>query len=245
MSPASTSTYRPMKRRRRTATAVLAGDFEPRPCRDVLTSLLNGVPPYPELENRGWEKKRKADVLTDETTGQGAAKKKRGRPRKVRRPESTPTMPPAVAALAPAPAPVATLPPPLSPTPMRSVAPAPFDISVFGSRTVIHVLSQNRARSLTPPPMPSSPPTTPGPSISSSVSLVSSKRLHTPDDYPDLQSPTSPQPPRERKRRPSARKGWKGWVEVSDDEEDTSKRIKLDDPVPVTEEKRLRSGRAR
>ncbi len=34
------------KRRRRTATSVLAGNFDPRPlaARDVLTSLLNGVP---------------------------------------------------------------------------------------------------------------------------------------------------------------------------------------------------------
>lgn len=36
----------PLKRRRRTATSVLAGDFEPRPPRDILTSLLNGVKPY-------------------------------------------------------------------------------------------------------------------------------------------------------------------------------------------------------
>jgi len=36
----------PLKRRRRTATSVLAGDFDPRPQRDILTSLLNGVKPY-------------------------------------------------------------------------------------------------------------------------------------------------------------------------------------------------------
>lgn len=35
-----------LKRRRRTATSVLAGDFNPRPPRDILTSLLNGVKPY-------------------------------------------------------------------------------------------------------------------------------------------------------------------------------------------------------
>ncbi|KAH9973898.1 hypothetical protein BGW80DRAFT_1307036 [Lactifluus volemus] len=39
------------KRRRRTATSVLAGDFDPRPPRDVLTSLLNGVPRYLVVES--------------------------------------------------------------------------------------------------------------------------------------------------------------------------------------------------
>ena len=41
--PPFLSTIPPHKRRRRTATSVLAGDFDPRPPRDVLTSLLNGV----------------------------------------------------------------------------------------------------------------------------------------------------------------------------------------------------------
>ncbi|KAF8138084.1 hypothetical protein K438DRAFT_2030796 [Mycena galopus ATCC 62051] len=39
----------PYKRSRRTATTVLAGDFDVRPSRDVLTSLLNGVGPYTPL----------------------------------------------------------------------------------------------------------------------------------------------------------------------------------------------------
>ncbi|KZV60104.1 hypothetical protein PENSPDRAFT_671904 [Peniophora sp. CONT] len=242
MFSASSSTYRPLKRRRRTATSVMAGDFDAKPRRDVLTSVLNGVPPNPEAENRGWEEKKRPErVVLDVVATPEVAKKKRGRPPKVRpkAPDAADATPTA-AVNAANPAPVAN--PVIStPTPVRPLAGTPFDTSAFGSRTVIHMLSQNRARSLTPPPMPSSPPTTPGPSISSSTSQVSSKRLRTPDD---LDMPSSmPQPPKERKPRQSARKGWKGWVEISDDEEDTSKRIKLDDPVPVLKEKRLRSGR--
>jgi hypothetical protein len=36
--------------RRRTATAVLAGEFDEKPPRDVLTSVLNGVPVYEAVE---------------------------------------------------------------------------------------------------------------------------------------------------------------------------------------------------
>lgn len=208
----------------------------------MLTSVLNGVPSNPEAENRGWEEKKRPERIIVEATPE--VKRKRGRPPKVRPKapdaDATPTAsaPGATAASAGAPGadPVIS-----TPTPVRALAHTPFDLTAFGTRTVIHMLSQNRARSLTPPPMQSSPPTTPGPSISSSTSQVSSKRLRTPDDL-DM-PPPSPQPPKERKRRQSTRKGWKGWVEISDDEEDTSKRIKLDDPVPVLKEKRLRSGR--
>jgi hypothetical protein len=49
----------PLKRRRRTATSVLAGEFDPRPERDVLSSVLNGVKPYrPPLTERDLEEKR-------------------------------------------------------------------------------------------------------------------------------------------------------------------------------------------
>jgi hypothetical protein len=49
--PTHPSTIPPHKRRRRTATSVFAGDFDPRPPRDVLTSLLNGVPRYAPVES--------------------------------------------------------------------------------------------------------------------------------------------------------------------------------------------------
>ena len=47
-------------KRRRTATAVLAGDFDPRPPRDVLTSVLNGVPVYDPAEKAELEEERRA-----------------------------------------------------------------------------------------------------------------------------------------------------------------------------------------
>lgn len=224
----------------------MAGDCDLRPRRDVLTSVLNGVPPNPEAENMGWEEKKRPERIIQEleVASSEIPKKKRGRPPKIRpkAPDAlaTPTTPALGATTTSASAPVAN--PVIStPTPVRPLAGTPFDVTSFGGRTVIQMLSQGRARSLTPPLMQSSPPTTPGPSISSSTSQVSSKRLRTPDDL-DM-PPPSPQPPKERRRRQSTRKGWKGWVEISDDEEDTSKRIKLDDPVPVLKEKRLRSGR--
>jgi hypothetical protein len=49
--PPLPSPFHPHKRRRRTATSVLVGDFDPRPARDVLTSLLNGVPRYTAVES--------------------------------------------------------------------------------------------------------------------------------------------------------------------------------------------------
>src|SRR6266576_6576412 len=42
--------FNPAKRMRRNATAVMAGTFDPRPPRDALTSLLNGVGPYKVVE---------------------------------------------------------------------------------------------------------------------------------------------------------------------------------------------------
>ncbi|VDB90979.1 unnamed protein product [Peniophora sp. CBMAI 1063] len=240
MFSASSSTYRPLKRRRRTATSVMAGDFDPRPRRDVLTSVLNGVPPNPEAENLGWEEKKRPERVIQDIAAASPeiAKKRRGRPPKARPSAPHARLATPISAVAPA---AAANPVISTPTPVRPLAGTPFDTTSFGGRTVIQMLSQGRARSLTPPPMPSSPPTTPGPSISSSTSQVSSKRLNTPDDL-DMPPPAPPQP-KERKRRESARKGWKGWVEISDDEEDTSKRIKLDDPVVILKEKRLRSGR--
>jgi hypothetical protein len=113
---------------------------------------------------------------------------------------------------------------------------------------VLRLATTQRSVSVTPPPMPSSPPTTPGPSISSSTSRTSSKRPHTPeDDYSDLDEShdIDPEVPpslhRPRKKRPATRKGWKGWVEGSPPP--SEKLIKLDD-VQVLEERRTRSGKS-
>ncbi|KAJ3515751.1 hypothetical protein NMY22_g14372 [Coprinellus aureogranulatus] len=89
------------------------------------------------------------------------------------------------------------------------------------------------------------PECTPGPSISSATSHESLKRLHTPDDDEDIDSrhvtaSAPPRPPRERKKRVAARKGWKGWVEGSPPP--SEKLINLD-AVPILHERRTRSGK--
>lgn len=75
----------PLKRRRRTATSVLAGDFDPRPQRDVLTHLLNGVRPYrppltPEelIEKEVAREKRRERERLGEAERERRRKEKRG-----------------------------------------------------------------------------------------------------------------------------------------------------------------------
>lgn len=46
-----------------------------------------------------------------------------------------------------------------------------------------------------------------------------------------------------RRRKSSARKGWKGWVEVEDDTPQPPTLIKLDAPAPILPERRTRSGK--
>ena len=64
---------RPTKRMRRTATAVLAGQFDPRPARDVLTSLLNGVGPYRPIEGEEEEKRLKRRERKEKNEADAAA----------------------------------------------------------------------------------------------------------------------------------------------------------------------------
>jgi hypothetical protein len=239
------SYYPPFKRRRRTATSVCAGDFDPRPHRDVLTSVLNGVPPNPEAEARGMEDDRikpgyynpQPRPVEAPVVEQQPQKKKRGRPPKVRSPQIASDATPV-----PFSAPVISSAPSAEQKPRKPA----LDPQIYGARPIVHLPSRQRSLSVTPPPMPSSPPTTPGPSISSNTSFVSSKRPHTPDDDVPLFSMLSPtlppSVPRPRKKRPQTRKGWKGWVEVSDDEEDTSKLISSDAPVVISLERKTRSG---
>lgn len=149
--------------------------------------------------------------------------------------------------------------PPALPAPATLVekhkAPAPpvarpQPSSFWQARPQIVIPSLQRSASFSPPPMPgmqSSPPTTPGPSISSRTSATSSKRPYTPDDFDELtdrQGSVDSQPPppkKERKKRAAARKGWKGWVEGSPPP--SEKLINLD-AVTVLAERKTRSGKS-
>ena len=220
----------PHKRRRRTATSVMAGDFDPRPPRDVLTSLLNGVPRYALVESADDMKREKR-------------RDKKARESLKKRAKSAQDEPVIGDSNA-----HHDIVPSIADTTFHSkdFLFDPSSSSAWGSRPVLRLATTQRSVSVTPPPMPSSPPTTPGPSISSSTSRTSSKRPHTPDDDSDLDEShyidgELTAPPRPRKKRPAARKGWKGWVEGSPPP--SEKLIKLDD-VQVLEERRTRSGKS-
>ena len=221
----------PYKRRRRTATSVLAGDFDPRPTRDVLTSLHNGVPRYTAVESTADLKRERRRSKKARESVKKRAKSAQEEPVNGESGAHHDTIP--------------------------SIADTTLHAndflfntsssSAWGSRPVLRLATTQRSVSVTPPPMPSSPPTTPGPSISSSTSRTSSKRPHTPgDDDSDLDesdgiTEVAPLRRRSRKKRPAARKGWKGWVEGSPPP--SEKLIKLDD-VQVLEERRTRSGKS-
>lgn|SRR6266850_1757661 len=227
--PLHPSTIPPHKRRRRTATSVLAGDFDPRPSRDVLTSLLNGVPRYAAVESADdMKRERRRDKKARESFKK-RAKSAQDEPVNGESGARRDTVPS------------------IADTTLHSKD-FPFDpssSSAWGSRPVLRLATTQRSVSVTPPPMPSSPPTTPGPSISSSTSRTSSKRPHTPGDDSDSDEShtvgSGPSLPRPRKKRPAARKGWKGWVEGSPPP--SKKLIKLDQ-VQVLEERRTRSGKS-
>ncbi|KAJ6595781.1 hypothetical protein DFH09DRAFT_1135621 [Mycena vulgaris] len=230
---------KPHKQARRTATTVLAGDFDVRPPRDVLTSLLNGVAPYTPLlrldddEIRRQRKREKKERERERKRARLAARadeKAFG--------DGVDAVPPASASAASA-FPIAM--------PRPSAATASFWRG--HTRPSIHIATMQRSVSVTPPPftspllLPSTPASTPGPSNSSSTSRTSSKRPRTPDDYEDFmhtdhhERSVSHAP---RKPRAAAKKGWKGWVEGSPPP--SEKLINLD-AVPVLQERRTRSGK--
>ncbi|KAJ7498374.1 hypothetical protein B0H11DRAFT_1856318 [Mycena galericulata] len=95
-------------------------------------------------------------------------------------------------------------------------APSAATTSFWLARPSIHISTMQRAASVTPPLLlPSTPASTPGPSNSFNASRTSFKRPR-PEDYEDLAHNDHPRPPpRPSKPRIVARKGWKGWVEVS------------------------------
>ncbi len=225
------SAINPHKRRRRTATSVLAGDFDPRPARDVLISLLmNGVSRYTADESADdIKRERRRDKKARESVKK-RAKSAQNVPVNGESGAHRDTIP-SIADTT------------LHPKDFLFDTPTS---STWGSRPVLRLATTQRSVSVTPPPMPSSPPTTPGPSISSSTSRTSSKRPHTPGDDSDLDESHDidsevPPLPRSRKKRPAARKGWKGWVEGSPGP--SEKLIKIDD-VQVLEERRTRSGKS-
>jgi hypothetical protein len=198
----------------------------------VLTSLLNGVGPYKVVEK-------------EEETRRNKKREKRERDRERKRARAAmrahekalgATHLDAISTAAP----VLHQPTPPIPPPLPSGT-----SSFWRARPSIHIATMQRSVSITPPPMPSSPPpmpsspaSTPGPSSSSSTSHTSSKRPRTPDDDEDLDREHHAP---ERKKRPAAKKGWKGWVEGSP--APSEKLINLD-AVPVLQERRTRSGKS-
>ncbi|KAH8113866.1 hypothetical protein DFH11DRAFT_1597892 [Phellopilus nigrolimitatus] len=221
-------------KRRRTATSVLAGDFDPRPPRDVLTSLLNGVGPYKLVEGDEQDRRLKRRERKQREREKKRLKKQQARaehPEGVRRQHSASHI-------------VAVAGPSVAPRASSSVEPAVNSSTSSFWRIRGPAIVATRSVSPTPPPELSSPPT-PGPSVSSSMSYGSSKRPHTPEDGFSLLDHSMSSPPataqlRLRKKRSAAKKGWKGWVEGSPPPSD--KLINLD-AVPVMVERRTRSGK--
>lgn len=224
------------QKRRRTATSVLAGHFDPQPQRDVLTSLLNGVGPNKEVE--GEEEIRKLKKRKE-------ARRDKRRDSSVRRDSfvdlTTTTDAPPVASSSSHPPPLPAQQPPQKKKTFWTARP---------ERPNIQLMPMERSVSVTPPPgyspvnLPSDSPT-PGPCMSTSTSRTSSKRPRTPEDDQDLldadsQGETPPPERRERKKRFAHKKGWKGWIEGSPVPSD--KLINLDS-APVLHERRTRSGK--
>lgn len=227
--PLAAATMYPYKRRR-TATTVLAGDFDPQPPRDVLTSLLNGVPPNKAVEKEELarrDRRKEKRERERERRRVKAVEKERAKQR-----DAPQQAGPSHASATPAPRAQPPLPVPTTAT-----------SSFWRARPAIHIPSAGqRPSSVTPPPSPRSTPDRYVPS-----SRNSSKRPRTPSESRDLQHPDiassttmSPQPHQPRRKRSAVRKGWKGWVEGSPPPSD--KLINLD-KAQVLPERRTRSGK--
>ncbi|KAF7360363.1 Mitochondrial GTPase 1 [Mycena venus] len=186
---------KPLKRARRTATTVLAGDFDVRPSRDVLTSLLNGVGPYTPLQRLDDDEVRRQ---------RKREKKERERERKRARLAAKAIENPHGEAMDAVPV--------ANGFSISAPQPSAATRAFWHTRPSIHIATMQRSVSVTPPPftspllLPSTPASTPGPSNSSSTSRTSSKRPRTPDDYEDLlrsdpEQRKAPPVPRETARR--------------------------------------------
>lgn len=222
----------PPPKRRRTATSVLSGEFDPRPPRDILTSLLNGVPAYKPIEGDEGERKLKRLERKER-------ERERRRQKRLHKSEQKSTLEPARKHAAGQGAPLASG----RSTPSHAAPTVNSSTSSFW-RTRGPAVEPTRSISPSPPPELYSPPT-PGRSVTSTVSRLSSKRPYTPDDEPSLpadkaQTPPVEKPIKVRKKRQAARKGWKGWVEGSPPI--SEKLINLDS-TQVMHDRRLRSGK--
>ena len=239
--PYNTSAIPLQHRHRRTATTVLAGYFDPRPStRDVLTSVLNGVPPYKEVEkdqlSRRDKKKEKRERDRERKRAKAAERlRQMAEKAGLSAPQVQPDKQPSTSASH-------TL-------TSTTTLPIPSKTSSFWrARPTINIATNQRSTSVTPPPMhsspaPASPRSTPGPA-SSVTSHTSSKRPRTPDDDEDLDLETFKESMRTRqtrRKRVAVRKGWKGWVEGSPPP--SEKLINLDE-VQVLTERKTRSGKS-
>ncbi|KAK7034550.1 hypothetical protein VNI00_012397 [Paramarasmius palmivorus] len=233
--PNNMPNMRPTKRMRRTATSVMAGAFDYRPTRDVLTNLLNGVPPYLEEEKEEEARKRKKEAK-EEKKERDKLRRREERAREKAKKEAE----------------LRQQPQSISAPPMASSSAIPKSdhahtgtSSFWAARPYVHIATLHRSTSVTPPPItspyhvPSSHESTPDPSNSSTTSRTSSKRPRTPEDGEDIVV-IPPAEPRIRKKRVAVRKGWKGWVEGSPPP--SEKLINLD-AVPILHERRTRSGK--
>ncbi|KAL1946243.1 hypothetical protein VTO73DRAFT_15370 [Trametes versicolor] len=227
-------------KRRRTATSVFAGDFDPRPARDVLTSLLNGVP-TPKLTEEEQEARRVRKREKKERQREKRDREDKKRARAAAKAAEKPALPVASSSTAPP-----TL---IGASKAAMPLPRATTSSFWQARPQITIPSLHRSASFSPPPMPSSPPPTPGPSmsISSRTSATSSKRPYTPDDDDDIdgrnqsvETDCTEPTLKYRKKRTAARKGWKGWVEGSPPP--SEKLINLD-MATILPERKTRSGK--
>ena len=237
--PPNNMKYHHTNRFRRNATSVMAGAFDIRPPRDVLTSLLNGVGPYKAVER-------------DEEARHKRKKEKRERERERKRLKAAARALHKAALLADSNqhastdgkfASTSSLPQPIPTAPAATS-------SFWRARPTIHIPAIQRSVSVTPSPTSSPPPrdftpgSTPDPSISSSTSRTSSKRPRTPADDEVIGSQSgnqsAPLPAAPRKKRVAVKKGWKGWVEGSPPP--SEKLINLDAPV-LQQQRRTRSGK--
>jgi hypothetical protein len=208
----------------------MAGHFDVRPPRDVLTSLLNGVAPYKPVEK-------------DDESRRNRAREKRERERERRRQIAAAKARQRELALDVKPEMASS--PQLSSSNAQKVASTSAS-SFWRARPAIHIATMQRSVSVTPPPL-SSPPSlaststsTPAPTNSVGTSRTSSKRPLTPDEEEEKYDPSQSSGSRPRKKRVAVRKGWKGWVEGSPPP--SEKLINLD-AVPIIQERRTRSGK--
>ncbi|KAK2462382.1 hypothetical protein APHAL10511_005688 [Amanita phalloides] len=225
--------YNPAKHVRRSATAVMAGLFDPCPPRDVLTSLLNGVGPYKVVEK-------------DDESRRNRRKERRERDKERKRQKAAAKARHKELTLDVKPDALSDVPIASSSAPQNLQVSTASASSFWRARPAIHIATMQRSVSVTPPPISSPPPlaststSTPAPSTSVGTSRTSSKRPHTPDEE-EKYNPSSASAARARKKRVAVRKGWKGWVEGSPPP--SEKLINLD-AVPVLQERRTRSGKS-